>query len=140
MSRKWDTIIENYESNDCESLGEYAEELLEVLFNYFRRFENEDDSAYDTLLCAIYFLDIDNFVDGGEEDVFRYALDRYHKYNIPLLQKQFRSQGLNRRVESNIYNAPYNIKEAFARLGCALCSGKGYVSSQEREVILKWVD
>lgn len=44
-----------------------------------------------------------------------------------------------RRVEQLMRNAPRYVREAFARLGCSLCSAKGYVSSEERRVILSWV-
>lgn len=136
----WNTIIENYESNDCESLGEYAFELMNELLNYFSNFEASKDASDDVMLCALYFLNIDNFVDGGEEDVLRYALhDWDYQMNVPLMQRNFQKYGWGRRVEGLMYDAPRRIREIFARLGCALCSGKGYVSEAEREVILKWV-
>lgn len=139
MSR-WDTIIENYESNDCESLGEYAFELLEELMQYFENFESKETSAKYAFYCAIYFADIDNFVDGGEEDVLRHALNDFNiNTNFTLMQRNFRQYGYGRIVEQLISDAPYRIREIFARLGCAICSGKGYVSENERRVILKWV-
>ena len=86
----WNTIIENYESNDCESLGEYAFELMNELLNYFSNFEASKDASDDVMLCALYFLNIDNFVDGGEEDVLRYALhDWDYQMNVPLMQRNF---------------------------------------------------
>lgn len=136
----WNTIIENYESNDCESLGEYAFELMNELLKYFSNFEDKKAAADDTMLCALYFLNIDQFVDGGEEDVLRHALhDWDYQMNYTLMQRNFQKYGWGRRVEGLMYDAPRRIREIFARLGCALCSGKGYVSDKERQVILKWV-
>ena len=137
----WNKIMEAYESNDCESLGEYAAELMNDLADYF-----EDEGYYSgdigmlVLGCALYFVNIDKFVDGGEEDVLRYALgDSNYQYNFSMMRRDFDENGYSSRIESVMRGAPSRVREMFARLGCAVCSGKGYISAEERKVILRWV-
>lgn len=137
----WDRIMEAYESNDCESLGEYAAELMNDLADYF-----EDEGYYSgdigmmVMGCAMYFINVDRFVDGGEEDVLRYAINDFrYEYNFSLMQRDFDRKGYASVVEGFMRGAPYRVKEMFARLGCCVCSGKGYISSDERRAILRWV-
>ena len=56
-----------------------------------------------------------------------------------VMKKNFQAYGYSRRVEQLMREAPRYVREVFARLGCALCSGKGYISDKERRVILSWV-
>ena len=136
----WKRIMDSYESNDCESLGEYAAEHMLALVDYFKKFESAQDAADDALSCALYFVSIDHFFDGGEEDVLRHAIRDYsYKINYPTLLRNYEKAGYRSRVENLIRKAPSSVKERFAHLGCAICSGKGYISDAERREILKWV-
>ena len=136
----WKTIMANYESNDCESLGEYAYEHMVELLDYFKASYPEKQAADYAFYCAIYFVNIDKFCDGAEEDVLRVAVADYtHDLNFNLIQKNFDRNGLSSVVENLMRRAPSRIREVFARLGCAICSAKGYISDTERKVILGWV-
>ena len=137
----WIEIMEAYESNDCESLSEYALTHMERLMEYFDTYMERQASSDFVFLCAMYFINIDRFVDGGEDDVLRGAIgDWEHSVNLSVIQRKFDSTpGIIDSIEDHIRRAPYRIKEEFARLGCALCSGKGYISEKEREVILSWI-
>ncbi len=136
----WNKIMDAYESNDCESLGGYAAEHLNEICHYLTQYYSDEDAYYYTFLCALYFVDVDEFVDGGEEDVLRYAMaDWNYQYNYSLLRRNFHENRWSYTVERIMNDAPRHIREVFARLGCAICSGKGYISDAERRVILKWV-
>ena len=137
----WNDIMEAYESNDCESLGEYAFAHMNQLLNYFSSYMEQRRASDLTLFCAMYFVDIDRFVDGDEQDVLRNALHDWEcTINFDMARRNYSSDpSLRRLVEDNIRRAPYRIKEEFARLGCALCAAKGYISEQERKVILSWL-
>lgn len=137
----WNKIMEAYESNDCESLGEYAAELMLELGRYYEQILNHrEDVGVWLLFTAMYFVNVDRFLDGGEEDVLRYAInDVNHRYDFWEIRRIFNDNGYTADIEDIMHRAPQRIREVFARLGCAVCSGKGYISEDERRTILRWV-
>ena len=95
-------------------------------------------AARTSLLCAFYFANVDHFIDGDEEDVIRTALND-HSMNINLIRMNYEQNGLEREVLTSMRNAPYRVREEFARLGCAICAAKGFIRDEEKERILRWV-
>ena len=133
----WEYIMECYESNDCESLGDYAVAHINKLMDYFESYLPTQEAANLSIFCGMYFISVDNFVDGGEEEVFRRAVGEW-RANVNFLLSEYKRLNKKALVEREISRAPRSVKDEFMRLGCALCSGKGYISSDERRVILRW--
>lgn len=129
-------IIEAYESYDCDSLCEEANLLSDVIYGYLKRNFPIKDALIYMVDCGFYFVDIDREFDGAESDVFRavYGDNQIYYQSIASYRRYSREYAITRVM----VNAPASVREAFFRFGCCLLASKGYISQQERSVLLKW--
>ena len=131
----WYEIFDIYESNDCDSLCEIAGIHSDRLVEYFMKTMSKDNAILTTHDIAIYFIEIDNFFDGGESDVYEYVFGSEDYYYRAI--NDYRQNGGKAYVERIVRELPSYMREEVGRFGCAILAGRGYIRDEEREIIMR---
>jgi len=131
----WYEIIDAYESQDIDSLCELANIHADRIHNYLLPYKGKRDTVYTVHDIVIYFIQIDDFFDGGEADVYMSLFDTEDNYYAAI--RDYKENGGKEYVERTVREMPYNIREEVGRLGCAILAGRGYIRDNEREIIMR---
>ena len=89
-----------------------------------------------TLYIAIYWVDKDCFIDGGEEKVFLGLFNEY--VNIYEARNYYNQDNAKEFVEGCLRNFPSDLQESAIKMGVYLYCGKGYITEDEEYAILNW--
>ena len=131
----WYEIFDAYESQDCDSLCELANVHAQKIHDYLKPIKGNVDSLYTVHDIVIYFIQIDDFFDGGEADVYMSLFGSQQNYYDAI--RDYKENGGKEYVERTVKAMPQSIKEEVGRLGCAILAGRGYIRENERSVILR---